>query len=323
MNTLDVRKSIENLIDESRGDTLKNLNAIKHIGIDSDKNVVVLIIEIGMMGTEAEYHLKRQLAKVIKIDLKFNGIKISFQEVKNFHNVFNKNTKFIFITSGKGGVGKSSVTCNLGYALTRLGKKVGIIDADVYGASIPKYLEFPCLNPQVNNKNKIVPFLAFGMEFISTEFFADEGQPIVWRGSVLKNMMNNFFYQVAWSKDLDYVLIDIPSGTCDVLLDISNVVPKAEALIVTTPEKTAAFISAKMGTALKDKNHSIIGIIENMCDENIYGIGGGALVSEKLDSELLIQLPIARPKYHQYLYEQNEENGKLYDDLANIISIRQ
>lgn len=322
MNTLDVRKSIENLIDESRNDTLKNLNAIKHIGIDSEKNVVVLIIEIGMMGTEAEYHLKRQLAKVIKLDLKFNGIKISFQETKNFHNVFNQNTKFIFVTSGKGGVGKSSVTCNLGYALTRLGKKVGIIDADVYGASIPKYLEFPCLNPQVNNKNKIIPFLSFGIEFISTEFFADEGQPIVWRGSVLKNMINNFFYQVAWSKDLDYVIIDIPSGTCDVLLDISSVVPKAEALIVTTPEKTAAFISAKMGTALKDKKHNIIGIIENMCDENIYGIGGGALVSEKLDSEVLIKLPISRPKYHQYLYESNENNGKLYDDLANLISIR-
>lgn len=323
MNTLDVRKSIEVLIDESRGDTLKNLNAIKHIGIDNDKNVVVLIIEIGMMGGEAEYHLKRQLAKVVKLDLKFNGIKISFQETRTFGNIFNANTKFIFITSGKGGVGKSTVACNLGYALTRMGKKVAIMDADVYGASVPKYLEFPCLNPQVNNKNKIVPFFAFGMEFISTEFFADEGQPIVWRGSVLKNMVNNFFYQVAWSKDLDYVLIDIPSGTCDVLLDISNIVPKAEALIITTPEKTAAFISAKIGTALKDKKHNIIGVVENMCDSKIFGIGGGALVSEKLDSEVLIQLPIERPKYHQYLYEANEENGKLFDDLASIISIRE
>ena len=323
MNTLDIRKNIENLIDESRRDTLKNLNAIKHIGIDDEKNVVVLIIEIGMMGGEAEYHLKRQLAKVVKLDLKFNGIKISFQETKTFGNIFNANTKFIFVTSGKGGVGKSTVACNLGYALTRMGKKVAIMDADVYGASVPKFLEFPCLNPQVNNKNKIVPFLAFGMEFISTEFFADEGQPIVWRGSVLKNMVNNFFYQVAWRKDLDYVLKDIPSWTCDVLLDISNIVPKAEALIVTTPEKTAAFISAKIGTALKDKKHNIIGVIENMCDEKIFGIGGGALVSEKLDSEVLIQLPIERPKYHQYLYEANEENGKLFDDLASIISIRE
>ena len=322
MNTLEIRKNIENLIDESRHDTLKNLNAIKHIGIDDEKNVVVLIIEIGMLGTEAESHLKRELAKVIKLDLGFKGIKISFQETKNFHNIFNKNTKFIFIASGKGGVGKSTVTCNLGYALTRLGKKVGIIDADIYGASVPKLLEIPCLTPKVNSKNKIIPFLSFGMEFISTEFFADEGQPIVWRGSVLKNMINNFFYQVAWSKDLDYVLIDMPSGSCDVLLDISTILPTAEALLVTTPEKTAAFVSAKMGVALKDKNHAIIGVVENMCNSDIFGIGGGALVSEKIDSEILVQLPLQRAKYHEYLYEENEENGKLYNDLASIIDIR-
>lgn len=322
MNTLDIRKKIEILVDESRHDTLKNLNAIKHIGIDSEKNVVVLIIEIGTMGSEAEYHLKRQLAKVIKLDLKFNGIKISFQEVKNFQNTFNPNTKFIFVTSGKGGVGKSMVACNLAYALTRLGKKVGMIDADIYGASVPKYLEIPCFDPQTNHKNKFIPFLSFGIEFMSTEFFAEEGEPVVWRASVLTNMINNFFYQVSWSKDLDYMIIDCPSGTGDILLDLSKNVPKAEALVVTTPEKTASVIAAKSGITLKNKDHQIIGVVENMCDENIFGIGGGTLVAEKLDSEVLIQLPIARPKYHNYLYENTEDNGKLFDDLANLIIIR-
>lgn len=321
MNTLDIRKQIENLTDESRYDTLKNLNAIKHIGIDEEKNVVLLLIEIGIMGGEAESHLKRQLAKVIKLDLHFNGIKISFQEVRNFQNSFNKETQFIMIASGKGGVGKSTITCNLGYALTKLGKKVGIIDADIYGASVPKYLEVPCLNPKTNNKNKILPFLSFGMEFISAEFFADEGQPIVWRGSVLKNMINNFFYQVAWSKDLDYVLIDLPSGSMDAILDISKVIPNAKCLIATTPEKTASFISAKLGTALKDMHHPIIGIVENMCNENIFGKGGGEYISEKIDSEVLVQLNLEKPKYHQCLYEDNENNGIIYKDLANIISI--
>lgn len=322
MTTLEIRKQIENLIDESRHDTLKNLNAIKHIGIDSEKNVVILIIEIGMMAGDAEHHLKRQLAKIIKLDLGFRGIKISFQETRNFHNTFNQNTKFIIVTSGKGGVGKSFVSCNLAFALRRLGKKVAIIDSDIYGASIPKFLETEYANIQVNNHNKIIPFHAFGIEFISTEFFTDEGKPIVWRGSVLSNMINNFFYQVAWSKDLDYVIVDAPTGTGDVLLDLSKIIPKAEALVITTPEKTSSFIASKAGIALKDMKHNIIGIVENMSNEEIFGSGGGESVAEKLDSELLVKIPIARPKHHEYLYEENEENGKIFNDLANLIAIR-
>lgn len=322
MTTFDIRKNLENLIDESRHDTLKNLNAIKHIGIDSERDVVILIIEIGMMGTVHEAVLKRNIAKVIKLDLGFKGVKISFQEVRSFQNSFNPDTKFIIVASGKGGVGKSFVTSNLAYALTRLGKKVGVIDADIYGASIPKYLEMPYANIQVNSKNKIIPFKTFGIEFISCEFFTDEGQPIVWRGSVLQNMINNFFYQVEWSKDLDYMIIDAPTGTGDVILDLSKMVPKAECLIVTTPDNTSGYIASKAGRALKDMNHEIIGVIENMNNEDIFGTGGGEYVSEKLGTEVLIQIPIEKPKVHDYLYEKEENNGSLFDDLANIISIR-
>ena len=322
MTTFDIRKNIENLIDESRHDSLKNLNAIKHIGIDSEKDLVILIIEIGRIGTEAESHLKRQLAKVVKLDLGFKGIKISFQEVRNFQNSFNQNTKFIIVSSGKGGVGKSFVSTNLAYALKRLGKNVGLIDADIYGACVPKYLETPYANIQVNHKNKIIPFRSFGIEFISMEFFADEGQPIVWRGSVLQNMINNFFYQVEWSKDLDYVIIDAPTGTMDVILDLSKIVPNAECLIVTTPDKTSSYIATKAANALKDMHHNIIGVVENLCNEEIYGKGGAEVVAEKIGTEVLVQIPIKKPTYHDYLYEDSEENGKIFDDLANIITIR-
>lgn len=322
MTTYDIRKNIENIVDETRHDTLKNLNAIKHIGIDSERDVVVLIIEVGLLGTDADSRLKRQLAKVIKLDLGFKGIKISFQEARNFQNSFNKDTKFIIVASGKGGVGKSFVSSNLAYALTRLGKKVGIIDADIYGACIPKYLEVPYNEIKVNHKNKIIPFQSFGIEFISMEFFADEGQPIIWRGSVLQNMINNFFYQVEWSKDLDYMIIDAPTGTMDVTLDLSKIIPSAECLIITTPDKTSSYIASKAGTALKDMKHNIIGIIENLCNEDIYGKGGGEVVAEKLGTEVLVQIPIAKPTHHDYLYEDTEENGKIFDDLANIISIR-
>lgn len=331
MNTLDIRKKIETLTDESRHDTLKNLNAIKHIGIDSERNVVILIVEIGMMGGDAEHKLKRELAKAVKIDLQFKGIKIQFQEARNFQNTFNKNTKFIIVTSGKGGVGKSFVSVNLGYSLTRLGYKVGIIDSDIYGASIPKFLEIPCANPNVNNHNKIIPFNSFGMEIISTEFFTDEGRPILWRGSALTNMINNFFYQVAWTKDLDYIIIDGTSGTGDILMDLNKIIPSAEILVVTTPEKTSSFIAAKSGIALKEMKHQIIGIVENMAfylDDNdkkieLFGNGGGEEIAKKLDSEVLLQIPLQKPKYHDYLYEANESNGELFDSLASLISIRQ
>ena len=331
MNTLDIRKKIENLTDESRHDTLKNLNAIKHIGIDSERNVVVLIIEIGMMGGDAEHHLKRELAKAIKLDLGFSGIKIQFQEARNFQNTFNKSTKFIIVASGKGGVGKTFVSVNLAYALTRLGKKVGVIDADIYESSVPKYLEIPCTSPQVNSRNKIIPYQSFGIEAISTEFFADEGRPIVWRGSVLTNMINNFFYQVAWNKELDYIIVDAATGTGDVLLDLNKIIPDAEVLLVTTPDKTASFIATKAGLATIDMKHKIIGVVENMSyyynssttqKLMLFGEGGGFEMAKKLDSEMLMQIPFAKPKYHDYLYEENEGNGQLFNDLANIISIR-
>lgn len=321
MNTLDIRKAIENLEDESRFDTLKNLNAIKHIGIDEERNVVVLIIEIGTMAGEAEAHLKRQLAKIIKLDLGFNGIKISFQEEKNFQNTFGKTTKFIIVTSEKGGVGTTSVACNLAYSLTRMGKQVGIIDADIYGSGVPKVLQYEYKEPLFNNHNKILPFYTFGMQFISMEFFADEGAPIVWKSSAATNMINNFFYQVNWCKDLDYIIIDLPKGNCDILLTVSSIVPSAEVLCVSTSDVASGFTSCKSALTLQKKHHNIIGVVENMSDK-IFGEGGGDVAAFKLDSEVLIRPKLQKPKYHEYLYESDEENGQLYDDLAKIISIR-
>ncbi len=331
MNTLEIRKRIENVIDESRHQSLKQLNAIKHIGIDGEKNIVVLIIEIGMLGGDAEKNLKRNLAKIVKVDLNFTGIKIQFQETRSYQNIANKKTKFIIIASGKGGVGKSTVACNLAYALTRLGKKVGLIDADIYGSSLPRALEIVHSSVEVGEDNKIIPFNAFNMEVISTEFFADEGRPIIWRGAILNNMINNFFYQVKWNKNLDYMIIDSPPGTGDVMLDLSKLAPKAEIIVVTTPHLAASHVATKAGIAVTDLKHEIIGIVENMSyyknpannkKDFLFGQGGGMDVAKKLSSELLVQIPINQPKHHLSLYESDEEIGKLYDDLAMLVSIR-
>lgn len=328
MNTQEIRKHIDMLVDESTGQTLLETNAIKHIGVDPDKNIVILLLAIGRTGGDAEKNLRRELAKIIKIDLGFAGIKLEIEEKRKIDSIVNRNVKFIIISSGKGGVGKSTVAANLAYALTKLGKKVALVDADIYGSSIPKILEMEHHYPKTSEDGKIMPFEAYGIEVISTEFFAEIGKPIIWRGAMLNSMMNNFFYEVKWNKDIDYMIIDSPPGTGDIALDLRTIIPTADALIVTTPHLAASHVAIKAGYAAKQLGHNIIGVIENMSyylnpvnkqKDFIFGIGGGAAVAEKLDTEVICQIPINQPLHHLGLYEDDEEIGKIYNDLAQLV----
>jgi len=328
MTTKEIRKHIEMLVDESTGQTLQETNAIKHIGIDPEKNVVVLIIAVGRTGGEQEKKLRRELAKIIKIDLGFAGVKLQIEEKRKIESIVNRNVKFIIISSGKGGVGKSTVAANLAYALTRLGKKVALVDADIYGSSIPKILEMQHRYPNASEDGKILPFEAYGMEIISTEFFAEIGKPIIWRGAMLNSMMNNFFYEVKWNKNIDYMIIDSPPGTGDIALDLRTIIPTADVLIVTTPHLAASHVAIKAGYAAKQLGHSILGVIENMSyylnpvnkqKDFLFGSGGGEAVAEKLETEVISQIPINQPLHHLGLYELDEEIGKMYNDLAELI----
>lgn len=332
MDTKTIRTRIEQIIDESIGKSLKDANAIKHIGVDPEKNLVVLIITMGRMGGAEEKKLRRELAKAIKLDLGFTGIKLQIEESRKLDSVVNRNVKFIIVSSGKGGVGKSTVAANLAYALKRKNKKVAIIDADIYGSSIPKILEMEHAYPRANDAGKILPLESFGIEVISTEFFAEKGKPIIWRGAMLNSMMNNFFYDVCWDKNLDYMIIDAPPGTGDVCLDLRTIVPNAEVILVTTPHLAASHVAVKAGYASLQLNHTLIGVIENMshyinpvnkAKEFIFGQGGGEEVAKKLNSELLCQIPINQPLHHLSLYESDEEIGQIYDDLATLIDIRE
>lgn len=328
-STKDIKDAIANVIDPITGKSLVDSNAIKHIGIDPDKDIVVLIVVLTRINGDEEKQVKRNLAKIIKLDLGFTGIKIQFEEKRVIESIVKKNVKFILIESGKGGVGKSTVAANIAYALTRLGKKVGIIDADIYGSSIPQILEMEHSYPMADENGKIIPLYAHGIELISTEFFAEVGKPIIWRGSMLNSMMNNFFYEVLWSKDLDFMIVDCPPGTGDIALDLRTIVPNAKAIIVTTPHKAASHVAIKAGYASKQLNHEIIGVIENMSyyinpvngqKDFIFGKGGGDVVADKLETELLAQIPINQPTHHTNLFEADEEVGKIYDDLATILT---
>ena len=326
----DIRKHLESVKDESRGLTLKETGGIKHIGIDKDKDLVILIISLYSLDEKNTTKVRREISKRIKLDLGFTGVKISLEESRKLNSIVNRNVKFISVISGKGGVGKSTVSVNIAYALKRLGKKVALIDCDIYGSSIPTMLSIPLEYPESNEEGKIVPFKSHGMEVISTEFFAEPGQPVIWRGSMLNSMVTNFFYEVNWDKFTDYVVIDCPPGTGDVLLDIKNIVPNCMSILVTTPSMAASHVAVKSGVAINKLKQNLVGVVENMSyylnpatkkPDYIFGSGGGEDVSSKLGVELLAKIPINQPTHHHSLYESDEEIGEIYDNLALLLSI--
>ncbi|EHT9626793.1 Mrp/NBP35 family ATP-binding protein [Listeria monocytogenes] len=238
-------------------------------------------------------------------------------------------TKFLAIASGKGGVGKSTVSANLAIALAQQGKKVGLLDADIYGFSIPVLLG-TTQSPRKEN-GQIIPVETHGIQMISMDFFVEQGEPVIWRGPMLGKMIKIFLEEVRWGK-LDYLLIDLPPGTGDVALDIHTLIPKCNELIVTTPHYAAASVASRAGYMAAKNNHKIIGVIENMsyltlADGQVlkvFGQGGGEKVAADLETQLLIQLPIEQPEpngngYVSALFDSSSTSGKAYKTLAEKI----
>src|SRR4029079_7997739 len=169
----------------------------------------------------------------------------------------------ICIGSGKGGVGKSSVTVNLAAALAADGKKVGVLDADVWGYSLPRMLGLGATKPQVSAPRKNIPLEAHGLKVISIGFFVAEDEAVVWRGPMLHKALTQFLEDVAWG-ELDYLLIDLPPGTGDVSMTLSQLLPQATFMIVTTPQDAAQKVARRAAEMAGKVNLEIGGVIENM-----------------------------------------------------------
>lgn len=207
-------------------------------------------------------------------------------------------TRVIAVTSGKGGVGKSSMTANLAAALSRLGLKVGVMDADIYGFSIPRMLGVSH-DPQVLDGMIIPPLGAQGVKVVSIGMFVPDGQPVIWRGPMLHRALQQFLADVFWG-DLDVLLIDMPPGTGDVAISISQLLPNAEILVVTTPQVAAAEVAERAGSIATQTNQKVIGVVENMSylpqadgsKLEIFGSGGGQSVSDRLTAQLGYEVPL-------------------------------
>lgn len=323
--------------------TLAELNAIEEVKIKPEKKHVSVKIALAKTGTSEQLQLQSQVVNMLKeggadsVGIRFGELpeeelaKYQIEDPNAPKGLLapESNTKFIAIASGKGGVGKSTVSVNLAVSLARLGKKVGLIDADIYGFSVPDMMGIT-KRPAVQDE-KIIPVDRFGVKVISMGFFVEDNSPIVWRGPMLGKMLNSFFNEVNWG-ELDYLLLDLPPGTGDVALDLHQMLPSCLEVIVTTPHPTAAFVAARAGAMALKTDHKILGVIENMSyfeskvtgeREYIFGQGGGDKLAEELQTELLGQLPLAQPDVNEdeddfapSVYQADHRLGKLYQTIA-------
>ena len=341
MNEQQVRELLGQLQDPFLHKSLAETNGIVNVSIKEEKGHISVKIAIAKTNTPEQMTLQM---KVVEL-LKENGaasVGIRFEELsKEALQAFRGNAtaaeaqdilsplssvEFISIASGKGGVGKSTVSVNMAVALARLGKKVGLIDADIYGFSVPDMMgvtEMP-----VVKEDRIYPVDRMGVKVISMGFFVENNAPIVWRGPMLGKVLDQFFRDVEWG-ELDYLLLDLPPGTGDVALDIHQMLPSSKEIVVTTPHPTAAFVAARAGAMALQTNHEILGVVENMAwyesktgeREFVFGQGGGPKLAEELRTELLGQIPLGQPDWTSEdfapsIYAEDHPTGKIYLDMA-------
>ena len=210
------------------------------------------------------------------------------------------------IGSGKGGVGKSTLTSNIAAALTVEGKRVGILDADVWGYSIPRMFGLGGERPPVSPERKILPMQAHGVKVMSIGFFVEEDAAVVWRGPMLHKALTQFLEDVAWG-ELDYLLVDLPPGTGDVSMTLAQLLPQAKFVIVTTPQPTAQKVARRAAQMAGKVSLEIAGIVENMAGFTtpsgeryaIFGEGGGQALADELDVPLLGKVPLTMPLREQ------------------------
>ncbi|MFS0906688.1 P-loop NTPase [Priestia aryabhattai] len=339
-----VKEVVGEITDPFLNKKLSETDAIKEITIKAEKQHISLKIAVAKTGTSEQLSLQGTIVEELKkagvqsVGLRF--VEFTAEELQQYRaeqpNTGNLLTspnapEFIAIASGKGGVGKSTVSVNLAVSLARLGKKVGLIDADIYGFSVPDMMGIT-QRPVVEGE-KIIPVDRFGVKVISMGFFVEDNSPVIWRGPMLGKMLTSFFTEVEWG-ELDYLLLDLPPGTGDVALDVHSMLPACKEIIITTPHPTAAFVAARAGAMALKTDHEVIGVVENMAyfesqltgeKEYVFGKGGGPKLAEELQTELLGQLPLSQPDWNEEdfapsIYDESHRLGQIYGEIASKIT---
>jgi len=298
-----VRQLLARVNDPNTGQDLVASGQVRGIGIDGGKVAVELVL--GYPAKSWHAALAEMAEAALRIDPAILGASVSVTSRVQAHRVQQQLSplpgvkNIIAVASGKGGVGKSTTSTNLALALVAEGARVGILDADIYGPSIPRMLGLSG-RPESPDGKRIIPMRAHGVQTMSIGFLIEEDTPMIWRGPMTTQALQQMLSDTMWD-DLDYLIIDLPPGTGDIQLTLCQRVPLSAALIVTTPQDIA-LLDARKGLKMFEKVEvPVLGIVENMavhvCSncghaEHIFGSGGGARMSEQYDVPLLGSLPL-------------------------------
>ncbi len=315
-NEQEIRQALEVVIDPELHRSIVELDMVRSIEI-GPTGVVDVTVSLTTPGCPIKGHFQSSVAEAVSaledvthcnvfFDVLTDTQKTALQQKLGRGSLpagaLAQVANVICVGSGKGGVGKSTLTSNLAAALAAEGKHVGILDADVWGYSIPRMYGLGATRPPVSAARKIVPLEAHGVKVMSIGFFVEEDAAVVWRGPMLHKALTQFLQDVEWGA-LDYLLVDLPPGTGDVSMTLAQLLPQAKFLIVTTPQATAQKVARRSAQMAEKVDLEIAGVIENMSGFTtpsgerfqIFGEGGGQELADELDVPLLGKVPLTMP----------------------------
>ena len=300
----EILKALEQVIDPELRRPVTELDMVRDVRIDGGE--VAVTIALTVAGCPLRSSFEQQVAEVLAPVAGVERVSLDFDVMSPEEKAtlttklrggvtertkgisLDRATRVIAVASGKGGVGKSSLTVNLAASFSALGQRVGILDADVYGHSIPHLLGIH-QRPVVVDR-MIVPPVKDGIKLMSIGFFLDDNSPVMWRGPMLHRALEQFLSDVHWG-ELDTLVVDMPPGTGDVSISLGQLLPRAEAVVVTTPQPLAQEIAARAALMAQKTNMRLVGVIENMSGE-VFGSGGGQELADGLHIPLLGSVPL-------------------------------
>ncbi len=276
---------------------------VKNIQIDGSN--VSVEVEVTSSAPEVAQQIVDEATTELKaagaadVAININAPKMPRESSSKGRNIAPQIKNFVMVSSGKGGVGKSTTSVNLAIALAQQGKKVGLLDADIYGPNIPRMMGLEGVKPEIEG-NKVIPLKAYGVEFMSMGSLMDEGASLIWRGAMIMKAIEQFLRDILWS-DLDCLVIDMPPGTGDAQLSLAQAVPVTAGVTVTTPQMVSLDDSRRSLDMFKKLNIPIAGIVENMSgfiapdtgvEYDIFGKGTTQPVADEFDTTIIAEVPI-------------------------------